>query len=114
MNWHWLSIEKLVDPGTFLGALALAAFIFLMAWLGAVITTRLTQRARWVMGKLERKVDHTVVRYILRIKNLVIFIVAAILTPPDVISQLMLAGPLLVLYGISIIVAAVVARSKAE
>ena len=42
----------------------------------------------------------------------IIFILAAILTPPDVISQLMLAGPLLLLYGISIIVAAVASRRK--
>jgi sec-independent protein translocase protein TatC len=42
-----------------------------------------------------------------------IFIVAAILTPPDVISQSMLAAPLLVLYGISIIVAALAAPKKA-
>ena len=41
-----------------------------------------------------------------------IFILAAILTPPDVISQLMLAGPLLLLYGISIIVAAMASRRK--
>jgi sec-independent protein translocase protein TatC len=41
-----------------------------------------------------------------------IFIVAAILTPPDVISQLMLAGPLLLLYGISIGVAAIASRRK--
>ncbi len=36
---------------------------------------------------------------------LVIFILAAILTPPDIISQVLLALPLLVLYGISIGVA---------
>jgi sec-independent protein translocase protein TatC len=41
-----------------------------------------------------------------------IFIVAAILTPPDVVSQTMLAGPLLLLYGISIIVAAAASRKK--
>ncbi len=35
-----------------------------------------------------------------------IFIVAAVLTPPDVVSQLMLAGPLMLLYGFSIAVAA--------
>lgn len=35
----------------------------------------------------------------------VIFIIAAILTPPDVISQMMMAGPLIVLYEFSIIVA---------
>ena len=36
-----------------------------------------------------------------------IFIVAAILTPPDVVSQLLMAAPMLVLYEISILVAAV-------
>ena len=36
-----------------------------------------------------------------------IFIVAAILTPPDVVSQLLMAAPMLVLYEISILVAVV-------
>ncbi|WKZ56543.1 MAG: twin-arginine translocase subunit TatC [Bdellovibrionota bacterium] len=34
----------------------------------------------------------------------IIFIVAAVLTPPDPISQLLMAGPLIALYGISIVV----------
>jgi sec-independent protein translocase protein TatC len=34
----------------------------------------------------------------------IIFIVAAILTPPDVFSQLVMATPLLILYGLSILV----------
>ncbi len=43
----------------------------------------------------------------------IIFIVAAVLTPgPDVASQLLMATPLLVLYGISILVALVVGRPK--
>lgn len=45
---------------------------------------------------------------------LAIFIVAAILTPPDVFSQLMMAAPMLVLYEISIIVAAVFGKKKPE
>jgi sec-independent protein translocase protein TatC len=41
-----------------------------------------------------------------RIAAIAIFILAAVLTPgPDVLSQLLLAGPLCVLYGISIVVA---------
>ena len=35
----------------------------------------------------------------------IIFLVAAVLTPPDVFTQILLAGPLIVLYEISIIVA---------
>jgi len=41
-----------------------------------------------------------------------IFIVAAVLTPPDVASQLLMAGPLLVLYGISIGVAHLAQRLR--
>ncbi len=36
---------------------------------------------------------------------LIIFGISAILTPPDVVTQFMMAGPILFLYGISIIVA---------
>ena len=37
----------------------------------------------------------------------IIFIVAAILTPPDVMSQLLMAAPLILLYGVSIYIAKV-------
>jgi sec-independent protein translocase protein TatC len=51
-------------------------------------------------------VTHTAMLSYLRYAVLVIFIVAAVLTPgPDVASQLLMAGPLLVLYGLSIFVA---------
>ncbi|MBQ7585227.1 MAG: twin-arginine translocase subunit TatC [Desulfovibrionaceae bacterium] len=43
---------------------------------------------------------------------LVIFIVAAILTPPDVVSQLLMAGPMLLLYEISILIAAAFGKKK--
>jgi sec-independent protein translocase protein TatC len=47
---------------------------------------------------------------------LIIFIAAAIVTPgPDVVSQLLVAGPMLLLYGISILIAwAFGRRSTAE
>ena len=44
----------------------------------------------------------------------VIFIVAAVLTPPDLFSQMAMAVPLLVLYGVSIIIAKVVNPEKEE
>lgn len=42
------------------------------------------------------------------------FVVAAALTPPDVITQILMAGPLLVLYEISVGVAKVITRKKKE
>ena len=43
-----------------------------------------------------------------------IFIVAAILTPPDVISQILMAAPLLVLYGVSIYIAKIFNPAQKE
>jgi sec-independent protein translocase protein TatC len=40
-----------------------------------------------------------------RLSIVIIFVIAAIFTPPDVISQLLLAIPLLVIYGMSIAIA---------
>jgi sec-independent protein translocase protein TatC len=40
------------------------------------------------------------------------FAFAAILTPPDVITQLMMAGPLLILYALSILVAKIFGKKK--
>ncbi len=34
----------------------------------------------------------------------IIFVVAALLTPPDVLTQLLMAGPLIILYGFSILI----------
>ena len=43
-----------------------------------------------------------------------VFVVSAILTPPDVMSQLMMAGPLLILYEISIIIARVFGKKQID
>ncbi len=50
-------------------------------------------------------IDHLFLIRQFRYALLVIFILAAVLTPPDVVSQVLLAFPLLLLYGLSIGVA---------
>jgi len=45
---------------------------------------------------------------------LLIFIAAAILTPPDVVSQIMMAIPLMILYELSIIGAKIFGKKKSE
>ena len=45
---------------------------------------------------------------------LIIFVFAALLTPPDVITQLLMAGPLILLYGISILIVRMVNPDKTE
>jgi sec-independent protein translocase protein TatC len=44
----------------------------------------------------------------------IIFIVAALLTPPDVITQMLMAAPLIILYGVSILVAKMINPYKEE
>jgi sec-independent protein translocase protein TatC len=39
---------------------------------------------------------------------LIIFVLAALLTPPDVLTQLLMAAPLVLLYGVSILIVRVV------
>ncbi len=44
----------------------------------------------------------------------IIFIVAALLTPPDVLTQLLMAGPLILLYGLSILLVKMVNPAPPE
>jgi sec-independent protein translocase protein TatC len=64
--------------------------VFFLAWTG-IVSTAAMKRAR---------------RYVL----FVIVVLAAVLTPPDVISQLLLAGPMYLLFEIGLLVARAVER----
>ena len=44
----------------------------------------------------------------------IIFVVAALLTPPDVLTQLLMAGPLIILYGLSILIVKMVNPAPKE
>jgi sec-independent protein translocase protein TatC len=50
-------------------------------------------------------VDDKMLKDFFRYAIVVIFTIAAILTPPDILSQFLMAAPLTILYGISILVA---------
>lgn len=45
---------------------------------------------------------------------IIIFVVSALLTPPDVMTQLLMAGPLTILYGFSILIARIINPYKPE
>ena len=49
-------------------------------------------------------IDDRMMRDFFKYAIIIIFIVAALLTPPDVLTQLLMAGPLIVLYGFSILI----------
>ncbi len=57
-------------------------------------------------------IDHIDLVRGFRYSVVAIFVIAAILTPPDVVSQVLMAGPLLILYGVGIGVARVFSTKK--
>lgn len=71
----------------------LPVFILFLAKLGLVTERMLRQQRKFAI--------------------VIIFIVAAVLTPPDVFSQCLMAAPLLILYEISIVVARVFGKKSA-
>ncbi|MRJ06026.1 MAG: twin-arginine translocase subunit TatC [Epsilonproteobacteria bacterium] len=67
----------------------------------------------YFLAKLGLVTDKTLIRHF-REAVVIIFILAAILTPPDLFSQFAMAAPMLLLYGISIWIAKVVNPEKEE
>ena len=65
------------------------------------------------LAKLGLVTDKTLTSYF-RYAIVIIFAVSALLTPPDVLTQFLMAGPLILLYGISILVAKSVNPEKPE
>ncbi|MFT5835177.1 MAG: sec-independent protein translocase protein TatC [Sulfurimonas sp.] len=49
-------------------------------------------------------IDDRMMRSFFKFAVIIIFVVAALLTPPDVLTQMLMAGPLIVLYGLSILI----------
>ena len=45
---------------------------------------------------------------------IIIFVIASLLTPPDVLTQLLMAGPMIILYGISIMIAKIVNPAQSD
>lgn len=50
MIMDWVSAQKLFDPSTYVGAIALALLLIIISWISCVVTTRLVKRAEWVMA----------------------------------------------------------------
>jgi small conductance mechanosensitive channel len=111
MDFKWLNLDKLIDPGTGLGAVALALLIIIIAWAACIITTRLIKRATWVMGHFKRQVDDTVVRYVVRLKNLLLFLIAAVIYASLVPGLRALMGTLVAGAGITALVVGFAAKS---
>lgn len=111
MDFNWLCLNNLIDPGTGLGAVALGLLIIVIAWAACVMTTRLIKRANWVMGRFKRHVDDTVIRYVVRLKNLLLFLIAAVIYASLVPGLRALMGTMVAGAGITALVVGFAAKS---
>jgi len=57
--------------------------------------------------------DQTLIGFF-RYALVLIFLLSALLTPPDLLTQFLMAGPMILLYGISILIAKKINPEKAE
>jgi len=67
----------------------------------------------YFLGLLGLITDKTLIRFF-KYAIVMIFILAALLTPPDVLTQVLMAAPLIILYGVSIIILKFVNPEKPE
>jgi small conductance mechanosensitive channel len=111
MSFSWSEIKELIDPQGLTGALLLALFMILVAWIACTFTTRLLKRLNWVTGKLKREIDETVIHYSIRIKNLLIVIIALFVYVGQVPGLRSLFGTMLAGAGITALVIGFAAKS---
>ncbi|MFC1867853.1 mechanosensitive ion channel family protein [Thermodesulfobacteriota bacterium] len=93
------------------GAIFLAIIFFVGTAVISKILTIIMTRPEWNVGKLGRKIDKTVIRYIVRIKTIVLFIVMGLFYASLVPGLRALVGTLMAGAGITALVIGFAAKS---
>lgn len=99
INFFIVSGEDIAKPMLSLEKYVHFLFAFLVPF-GIMFQTPIVVAVLTKLGIVNANMLSKVRKYLI----LLIFVIAAVLTPPDVVSQVLLALPLLVLYEISIII----------
>jgi len=103
VNFGGKLFTALPSIGEYVGFFTKLLFGFGIAFELPVIT--------FFLAKLGLVTDKTLIGFF-RYAIVIIFAVSALLTPPDVLTQFLMAGPLLLLYGFSILIAKYVNPEK--
>lgn len=105
VNFGGTSIVAMISIGDYVGF-----FLRLMAGFGISFELPVVC---FFLAKIGLITDKTLIGFF-RYAIIIIFILAALLTPPDVITQLLMAIPLVLLYGLSILIVRFVNPEKQE
>jgi small-conductance mechanosensitive channel len=111
MDLNRFAIQKYLDLNTESGAIVFAILMIILAIVMCLVTSKLIYRTNWVIGKFKRRVDETVLRYIVRIKNLIICIIVALFYVSLVPSLRALMGTMLAGAGITALIVGFAAKS---
>lgn len=104
LQYATLAIQPVFSFGGFVGFVVSILLAFGIAFELPIVVTILAR-----IGLVTPAMLSTSRKYVL----VALVILSAVLTPPDVVSQLLLAGPMMALYELSILLARLVSRSSA-
>ena len=103
--------QSFFDPATLPGALLWAVAFLLAAGLISRVLSKVLRRSTWVMGQLGREVDETVVRYTLRVKSVIVYLIALVIYASLVPGLRALMGTMLAGAGITALVVGFAAKT---
>jgi small conductance mechanosensitive channel len=111
MFWSGFTTKGLTDPATLHGALVLAAIYTVFTLSLSRVLTYFIRRPRWAIGRLERKVDPTVIRYFIHFKTLFLLLIAFIIYSYQVPQLRVVLGTVAAGAGITALVIGFAAKS---
>jgi small-conductance mechanosensitive channel len=104
-------ILNLIDTQTCTGKITAGLFILLAAYVTCFITTYLLENPKGLAGKLKSRIDHTIYRYFIRVKNVLIFIIAVYIYSVFVPGLKNLIAPIMASAGAMAVIGGFAAKS---
>jgi len=104
-------ILNLIDTQTYTGVIITGVLILLAACITCFITTYLLERPGGLLGKFKNKIDLTFYRYFIRIKNVLIFIIAVYIYSVFIPGLKNLVAPIMASAGAMAIIGGFAAKS---
>ncbi len=107
----WLEPHNYLNPATGPGAIVLALLVLVLARLASTLLGKAIRRSTWLMDRFGRQADETVTRYILRIKTVLVYLLAGAAYASLVPALQAFLGTIVASAGITAVVVGFAAKS---